>query len=312
MSKVKISIIVAAFNVKPYLPKCIESLINQSYRNIQIILVNDGSTDGSDVICEDYSKDNRVTLISKNNEGLSSARNEGVKQVQGDYFFFVDGDDYIELDACERIAQFAENNVDLIAFNYFGNATDLDNESLDVMSGRDYYVQKSKEGKLSFNAWLFAFKKSFWFENGFCFKNGILHEDLQLIPNVILKADSILLSGFSYYHYITREESITNSHQYLGKRKKSIDEIMLQWYEKSQEVSDYALKKAILGMLSKCYVYSCAQNEVFLANKGTFSKVFLIKNAINTKEAIKAMAFSIMPKLYIYYFKRRHKNRQLA
>lgn len=92
----KISIIVPIYNVKPYLEQCILSIINQTYLNLEIILVNDGSTDGSLLICENFAKkDDRIVLITQQNMGLSSARNLGIEIATGEYIMFVDSDDWI-------------------------------------------------------------------------------------------------------------------------------------------------------------------------------------------------------------------------
>ena len=92
----EISIIVPVYNVEKYLSQCIESIINQNYKNIEIILVNDGSTDKSGDICDSYSlKDNRIKVIHKKNEGVSIARNTGLKVATGEYIAFVDGDDFV-------------------------------------------------------------------------------------------------------------------------------------------------------------------------------------------------------------------------
>ena len=98
------SIIVPVYNTKPFLHRCLESLINQTYENLEIILVNDGSTDGSGDICNEYSsRDSRILVIHKENQGLSMARNSGIYAANGNLLIFVDSDDYIELNTCEII-----------------------------------------------------------------------------------------------------------------------------------------------------------------------------------------------------------------
>ena len=92
-----ISIIVPIYNVELYLEKCIESIINQTYKDIEVILINDGSTDKSGIICDKYAKiDDRIIVLHKENGGVSSARNKGLDIAKGDYIAFVDPDDYIE------------------------------------------------------------------------------------------------------------------------------------------------------------------------------------------------------------------------
>src|SRR5690554_319094 len=120
MSKILFSIIVPVYNTERYLKKCIESIINQSYTNIEIILVNDGSEDLSPSICNEYSKkDPRIKVIHKRNGGLSDARNHGIKAATGDFILFVDSDDYIKDDACEKFntAIVRYPNVQIVASN---------------------------------------------------------------------------------------------------------------------------------------------------------------------------------------------------
>lgn len=111
MKRKKVSIIVPIYNVEKYLPNCIESLISQSYKNIEIILVNDGSLDKCLDICNDFSKnDNRIIVINKKNGGVSSARNIGFDKSSGDYIVYVDGDDWLEVDYVEYMVSLLENN----------------------------------------------------------------------------------------------------------------------------------------------------------------------------------------------------------
>lgn len=120
MNNPKISLILPCYNVAKYLPKCLDSIINQTYKNLEIICVNDGSPDNCLEILENYKmKDNRIVIISQKNQGLSSARNIGIKCAKGEFIMFVDSDDWIEIDCCEKaINEALENNADLVIWNY--------------------------------------------------------------------------------------------------------------------------------------------------------------------------------------------------
>ncbi len=122
----KISIIVPVFNVEKYLGKCLESLINQTLKEIEIICINDGSTDNSLDILNTYAqKDDRIIIINKENEGVSAARNIGLKEAAGQYLMFVDSDDYLEKEACEKIFnKICKDNSDLLIFDYFNVKND--------------------------------------------------------------------------------------------------------------------------------------------------------------------------------------------
>lgn len=113
-----ISIIVPVYNVEAFLPKCLDSLVNQTYRDIEIICVNDGSTDGSLEILQEYAeKDERIKVISRENRGVSESRNEGIEHASGEWLMFVDSDDWLEPNCCERIMTKNEDE-DLIIFSY--------------------------------------------------------------------------------------------------------------------------------------------------------------------------------------------------
>lgn len=114
----KISIIVPVYNVEDYLEECIESIINQTYKNIEIIIINDGSTDNSGVICDKYSKkDKRIRVFHQENKGVSSARNFGIKNATGKYIMFVDADDYLELNTIEALCKHKLKD-SLVIFGY--------------------------------------------------------------------------------------------------------------------------------------------------------------------------------------------------
>ena len=114
----KISIIIPIYNTALYLNKCLDSIINQTYKNIEIILINDGSKDNSLKICQEYTfRDNRIILINKQNAGVSQARNDGIKIASGDYIMFVDSDDWLELNTIE-ICVNEIKNYDLLLFPY--------------------------------------------------------------------------------------------------------------------------------------------------------------------------------------------------
>lgn len=123
----KISIIVPVYNSEKWLKRCLESIINQTYKNIEIIIINDGSTDNSEEICKEYSiKDQRIRIFNKKNTGVSNTRNYGIHISNGEYIQFVDSDDWLENDTCEKLLEYMkENNADLsvCGFNIYSNNT---------------------------------------------------------------------------------------------------------------------------------------------------------------------------------------------
>ena len=111
----KISVIVPVYKVEKYLKRCVESIVQQTYQNIEIILVDDGSPDRCPEMCDEYARrDARIKVIHKSNGGLSDARNVGLRIATGEFILYVDSDDYIELDACERLLKGMKKGVDLV------------------------------------------------------------------------------------------------------------------------------------------------------------------------------------------------------
>ncbi len=146
---VKVSFIVPAYNVESYIGECIESIINQTEKDTQIIIVDDGSTDKTPAICDDFAKkDDRIVVAHKENGGLSSARLAGFQKATGKYILFVDGDDYIEPLMAEKLIESAEeNNSDVVLCGYFTNSNDYEEKyylSLvkNLITGREEIIEK--------------------------------------------------------------------------------------------------------------------------------------------------------------------------
>ena len=118
--KVKVSVIVAAYNVAAYLEKCLNSILNQTYRNLEIIIVDDGSRDNTGKICDEFAeKDCRVRVIHKKNEGSVRARYDGLNAATGEYIYFVDGDDWLCLGVIDSlVSSLVDNTVDIVISNY--------------------------------------------------------------------------------------------------------------------------------------------------------------------------------------------------
>ena len=168
--KPRISIVVPIYKVEQYLDKCVNSLINQTYKEIEIILVDDGSPDRCPEMCDKYAQeDTRIKVIHKVNGGLSDARNYGLKESLGDYVLFVDSDDYIDVETCEKFISIIEDNrPDIVV----GNAYRLENNKKYFMKhtlntnkkmirGTEYLKQELKSGTMYMAAWLNLYKRKY-------------------------------------------------------------------------------------------------------------------------------------------------------
>ena len=215
----KVSIIIPIYNVKKYLRRCVDSILSQTYSDIEIILVNDGSTDNCLEICYEYqTQDKRVVVINKQNGGLSDARNAGIDIANGDYIYFVDSDDYIDCYTIEKLMNYAILGADVVVSNF-----DRVSESTVIgaskgggkvetySSGMDFYrlIYLEKDRYLHCNlAWGKLYKASL-FEN-IRYPVGKIHEDEFTTYKLLFKAGETVFVDEPLYHYYIREGSITS------------------------------------------------------------------------------------------------------
>lgn len=147
MNNISISIIIPVYNVSAYLRQCLESVINQTYPHLEIIVVNDGSTDDSFLICKEYElQDSRIKLINQQNKGLSGARNTGIDAATGDYILFIDSDDWIGLDTCQLlIDNLEETNADVVLFSYVKEFSNQSEEKFILDGDLIFYEEESQK-----------------------------------------------------------------------------------------------------------------------------------------------------------------------
>ena len=153
----KISIIIPVYNVEPYIKKCLDSIINQTHTNLEILCINDGSTDSSGKICDEYAmKDNRIKVFHQHNQGVSAARNVGLNNFTGDYIGFVDSDDWIEPDMYETLYNLVKHNdVPVGVVNYF---MDTDTQSLAMTNLKEIEAERITQE----NMLLYTFKREYY------------------------------------------------------------------------------------------------------------------------------------------------------
>ena len=225
MNEPLISVIVPVYNTKKYLYRCFESIKNQSYKNLEIIIINDGSSDGSNILCEKFQQqDERVKIINQENQGLSAARNAGLKICKGDFVTFIDSDDAIENNFIEYLLNLAQKNNSDIAICAH---KEIKNERVVRDFGKGFskksYNQEEclkdmlNEAGFMVSAWGKLYKKEL-FKNIY-FPVGKLHEDLGTTYKLILKANKIAYGPESKYLYYQHHNSIINS----GFSRKKLD-----------------------------------------------------------------------------------------
>ncbi|MFJ8260431.1 glycosyltransferase family 2 protein [Rummeliibacillus sp. NPDC094406] len=209
----EISIIIPVYNVEKYLNRCITSIINQTFKNIEIILVNDGSKDLSGELCDHIAKsDNRIIVIHKQNGGSSSARNAGLKKARGDYIAFVDSDDWVSLDMYEYLYKIInEHNADIAQVCDYVTAkkTKIKNKEIKevLISGKEKLIDYFIEAQ--FSVCVRLFKREVF--NGIIFPEGKINEDIVTNYKLLLNSSKIAKSNQIMYFYFRNPRSNTNS-----------------------------------------------------------------------------------------------------
>lgn len=214
--KALISIIIPVYKVEKYLEKCIQSVINQTYENLQIILVDDGSPDNCGKICDEYAKkDHRIEVIHKSNGGLSDARNKGLEIAKGEYIGFVDSDDYIEADMYEVLYNLLKQyNADVSICNFYT----VSQEKIAIKNAdngiKEYNrIEILKEILLDNNiqsyAWNKLYKKELFDE--IKYPVGKKYEDIGTTFYLLEKCNKVVVTGKPEYYYINRQDSIVNN-----------------------------------------------------------------------------------------------------
>lgn len=221
----KVSIVIPVYNVETYISECIDSVINQTLKDIEIVCVNDGSPDNSLSIIEKYaSKDKRITVISRKNGGLSAARNTGAKYAKGKYIYFLDSDDFVTKDSLENLYKLSEKeNLDILYFGVqnFYESNNIEKQDIidEAYYQRKQYFDHSVTGDVLFERFLkenmficcvpFQFiNREFLIKSGICFREGILHEDELFSPQLILAAERTMVIEDKFYIRRIRENSI--------------------------------------------------------------------------------------------------------
>ncbi len=285
----QISVVIPIYKVEQYLNECVESVVNQTYKNLEIILVDDGSPDNCPKICDEWAKkDGRIKVIHKKNGGVSDARNAGIKVATGKYISFVDSDDYIENNLYEiAINKLKDNNAQLFIFGrtyLYGQKKEIKyskeielimdtEEALDKMNMFQYY---------DVAVWDKIYERNLF--DGIEFPKGKLCEDWYTIYKVIDRVTKVVYNSKPFYVYRQRENSITHSNNIKINREPIYA---------SKEVLDYIKEKhpSIVSNALAKYVISCIgvyNNYLYYTSDTRIEKEEILKIVKdNYKEVIK-------------------------
>ena len=311
----KVSIVVPVYNVEDCLSYCVESLRQQTYKNIEIILVDDGSTDSSGEICDQYAReDDRIKVLHIENGGLSNARNTGVKESSTDWIVFIDSDDYYDHRAIEYLVKLRDKyRVDLVATpvievrnyensDFLGDFREKYSGKLDRRTALEQmfygnYVGTHSGGKL--------YKKEILLR--FPYPNGMLYEDLSLAYEHIASCENIAVSALNLYKYYRRPGSIVNS-KYSDRL---LDFYKAMEWNRAYVERDYPNDKEMRRALNVRYVFNglhivhamlisdmyAEVNKIRKEYIQYFKDVILNSN-VTRKNKVKYLMLLVSPKLY--------------
>lgn len=235
-----ISIIVPVYNAEKYLAECIDSLLNQTYKDIEVIVVNDGSTDGSGSICEQYvSKDGRIRYISQENSGVSVARNSALDIAKGEYLCFVDSDDTVSPDYIKCLKELSSNG-DFAICGYTRDQARLGEkeDSRQRYDVKNFIIQIFGESVIHPNIWMMLFRNNIIQSNKLRFTPGcVRNEDTEFYIKYMTFEKTVVVSDYKGYFY--RDNPGSAVHKY--------NEKALTFIEADQRISDYLIEKGIVN-----------------------------------------------------------------
>ena len=312
-----ISVIIPVYNVEKYIKRCLDSVINQTYENLEIILVDDGTPDNSGVICDEYAKkDERIKVIHKENGGLSSARNAGLDIAKGEYISFIDSDDYISDNFIERLYEnLSENGAEIAQCGFKRTAKDSEekdsvSESVKIYSGVEMLGHiHDEKGAETVVVWNKLYKAEL-----FCdvrFPVGKIHEDEATTYKIFYKVKKVAMFDDKNYFYFFNENSITNK-AFSLKKLDYIDALEERMAFCKEHNLNCLYKKDALSCVREILKFrSCAQEKNIkkMLSAMCIKKMrIVLKQDFGLKTKIRYILYFIFPKsqeiMYNYYKKK--------
>lgn len=309
MSNPLITVIIPVYNVEKYLKRCIESVLKQTYTNLEIIIINDGSTDKSKNICDNYELlDIRVKVIHQRNAGVSYSRNKGLDIAKGDYIMFVDGDDYIKKDMIENlyIEINNNNNISYVACGYINENKKL-NQNMVIpskkyfMTGKEAlytYFNQSKFEMNYCNVWGKLYNKDIF--KSLRFKN-VNFEDFLIMPYILLQCKNIVYLPYAGYYYSYNYQSITNNDDVIHQEKLYIDtldilEEHLHFYKQERYKNMYVITeiRLIEKILNHCLIGTIPFNST------RKSKILVCEHLLSFFKNYNGLTLKVVALMYIF------------
>lgn len=324
----KISVIVPVYKVEKYIDRCLNSIVNQSYKNTEIILIDDGSPDNCPKMCEDWAKkDSRIKVIHKQNEGLGFARNTGMENATGDYVWFVDSDDYISNESLQILADAIENsgNADIIIFGHNRILQNGKTVNYELVCEKQIYTNSEVQDiflpNLIFNVEtqnLMASSCMCLFKNStlqnskikFCSEREIISEDLHFLFRYYSNVHTAYVLSKPLYNYCQNEISLTQVY-----RKDRVEKIFLFYEEMCRQVEllgyNQEVKKRINAPLENFIVAALKQEVSAACEKTGKEKYEFVKavlqneKVINAASVLKTYPCNFKKKIFYYFVNRK-------
>lgn len=299
----RISFIVPIYNAEKYLEECINSLLLQTYENIEIILIDDASTDKSGIICDEYSsKDSRVKTIHTSHVGVAECRNIGIKEASGDWIAFADSDDYVDVTLCEKaMTEASENVVDIIAFGFCKVYPDGKTDKY-IYEYEDKVFEKSDainalcDEYFGSYVWNKIIKKECF--EGILFPKGQVFEDLGTTYKIFEKANAICYLDSSLYYYRQHGNSI----MHVMSMQKGYDQFQMRYAqasffkEKYPKAYDGSLEGLIRSAVTYCLYFYDKREKPYAELYKKADEIVRTKRVVNQKEKAKIIVLRFIYK----------------
>ena len=296
-----VSIIVPVYNVEKYLSKCVDSILIQTYRDFEIILVDDGSTDSSGLICDNYNKEERITVIHKKNGGVSSARNAGLEIARGDYIAFVDSDDWVSPEFIEtHIQNLKKMDADISVCRYW-NIKDRNIKSIQEKKEKEIWILTKEEAidamfiynKFQSQVWCMVFNRKLFDDIKFPFTRT--YEDQAVTYKLIWESARIVFTNEKLYYYFQNHNGICLSYKDRRDLLLAYDEAIEFFREKYPRIVKFIgytwvamYLRQYCNALSTCYInFFRGENIKFRVR----AKGFLFSKSVSNRSRILYLSF---------------------
>ena len=295
-----ISVVIPVYNVEVYLQRCVDSVLNQTCKDFEIILVDDGSTDSSGAMCDQYAaSDYRIRTRHNTNGGPSDARNYGIEMATGEYIMFMDSDDALEPDAIEKLSASSSPDIDIVVGGYKKIYEDKTEEytCTGLIPGRIYTAMEYlKMARLEVIVCGNLYRREYLLENNILFQTGIFYEDVEIFSRLYIHAKGITTTGGIHYIYYIRQNSRQTSIMTQA-RSESLIRIFNGWMRDFSKIADQEARERLYSYLIDYFLWSARDCHWKGWTVAGMNLKFCLKYAHRGRSKVKAIVYQISPEL---------------